>query len=52
VLYLKAWSEGNPIPFGEKISGEVTYSSVLRERLEADTLYQLIQVPVGSVVIK
>ena len=52
VLYLKAWRDGSTIDFGKKISGEVSYSSILCERSDGDTLYQLIQVPIGSVVVK
>jgi hypothetical protein len=51
-MYLKAWSTGGSIVFGKKISGEITYSKTLREKLDGDTLYQLIQVPVGSVILK
>jgi hypothetical protein len=51
-LYLKAWQEGSAIVFGNKISGEVTYSRILLERAVGDTLYQLIQVPIGSVIVK
>jgi hypothetical protein len=52
VLYLKAWQEGSALAFGNKISGVVSYSRILLERLDGDTLYQLIQVPLGSVVVK
>jgi hypothetical protein len=51
-LYLKAWREGSSVVFGNKISGEVTYSKILLERPDGDTLYLLIQVPIGSVVVK
>jgi hypothetical protein len=51
-LYLKAWQEGSAITFGKKISGEVSYSRVLCERSDGDTLHQLIQVPIGSIVVK
>jgi hypothetical protein len=52
VLYLKAWRDGSTIDFGKKISGEVSYSKILLERADGDTLYQLIQVPLGSAVVK
>jgi hypothetical protein len=51
-LYLKAWRDGSTIDFGKKISGEVSYSRILCERADGDTLYQIIQVPMGSVVVK
>jgi hypothetical protein len=51
-LYAKAWTTGSSMPFGQKITGEITYSNVLRERLENDTLYVLVSVPIGSVVLK
>jgi hypothetical protein len=51
-LYLKAWRDGSTIDFGKKISGEVSYSKILLERAVGDTLYQLVQVPMGSVVVK
>lgn len=52
VLYLKAWRDGSAIDFGKRISGEVSYSRILCERMAGDTLFQLIQVPMGSVVVK
>lgn len=51
-LYLKAWYTGDMRPFGERIRGEVTYSTTLLERTEGDTLYQLLQIPVGSVTVR
>jgi hypothetical protein len=51
-LYLKAWHTGDTRAFGETIEGQISYSRVLAEKLEGDTLYQLVQVPVGSVVIQ
>jgi hypothetical protein len=51
-LYLKTWRDGSTIAFGNKISGEVSYSRILCERSDGDTLYQLIQVPIGSVTVK
>ncbi|MBD3322222.1 MAG: hypothetical protein GF350_14075 [Chitinivibrionales bacterium] len=49
-LYLKSWHHGSDISFGDSISGKITYSSVIAERDGKDTLLQLVQVPVGSVV--
>lgn len=51
-LYLKAWRDGSTVDFGKRISGEVSYSRILLERTHGDTLYQLMQVPIGSVVVK
>jgi hypothetical protein len=50
-LYLKAWHTGDTRPFGEEIHGEVMYSKVLLEHVVDDTLYQLLQIPVGSIVV-
>jgi hypothetical protein len=52
VLYLKAWRMGNMKAFGTRISGEIMYSTVLYERQGDDTLCQLVEVPIGSVVLK
>ena len=51
-LYLKAWHTGDTRAFGETIEGEVSYSTPLRERVVGDTLFVLLQVPVGSVTVK
>ena len=51
-LYCKSWSLGNYRAFGSRISGEITYSKILLERLENDTLYTLVSVPIGSVIEK
>jgi site-specific recombinase XerC len=51
-LYLKSWSLGNTAHFGTKISGEITYSRILLERLDGDTLYTLVSVPMGSIIEK
>jgi hypothetical protein len=51
-LYLKAWRTGDMRNFGQTISGTITYSKVLFDRLSNDTLYQLIQIPIGSIVIQ
>jgi hypothetical protein len=49
-LYCKVWSQGNQIAFGARISGEITYSKILLERLDGDTLFTLVSVPLGSIV--
>jgi hypothetical protein len=51
-LYLKSWSLGSTVRFGTKISGEITYSRILLERLDGDTLYTLVSVPMGSIIEK
>jgi hypothetical protein len=51
-LYLKSWSLGSRMRFGAKISGEITYSRILLERLEDDTLFTLVSVPMGSIIEK
>ena len=51
-LYAKQWSNGAKIPFVEKISGEITYSKTLIERVQDDTMYVLVSVPIGSIIVK
>jgi hypothetical protein len=51
-LYAKQWSDGGHFIFGDKISGEITYSKILAERVQDDTMYVLVSVPIGSVVLK
>jgi hypothetical protein len=51
-LYLKSWSLGRRVRFGEKISGEIIYSRILLEKLEGDTLFTLVSVPTGSIIEK
>lgn len=51
-LYLKVWYSGTWIPFGTPIEGEVVYSKVLHERIANDTLYQLMILPLGSIVVR
>ena len=51
-LYCKSWSQGNHGAFGTRISGEITYSMILLERFENDTLYALVSVPFGSIIEK
>jgi len=52
VLYERAWSGGDARDFGAEIAGEITFSDVLLERSESDTLYVVVQVPYGSVAMK
>jgi hypothetical protein len=51
-LYNRAWLGGDPRDFGADIAGEITYSNVLLEKPEGDTLCVVIQVPYGSVSVK
>jgi hypothetical protein len=51
-LYLKAWHTGQKILFGQPISGTITYSNDLFSKETGDTFYQLIQIPLGSVVLE
>ena len=51
-LYCKAWLSGEKIPYGAPISGKVLYEKNLRARMKNDTLFLLLMVPVGSVVVK
>ncbi len=51
-LYHKAWNSGRRIPFGEEIFGKVMYSKVLMEKVESETLWVLLHVPIGSVVLE
>jgi hypothetical protein len=51
-LYLKAWHLEQHIAFGAPISGEIVYSKGVYDTLVNDTLYHLIKVPVGSIVLK
>ncbi|MBD3390759.1 MAG: hypothetical protein GF418_01880 [Chitinivibrionales bacterium] len=50
-LYLKAWHTGQSLAFGTRVSGNIMYSKELYSREQDDTLYQLLIVPVGSVVL-
>jgi hypothetical protein len=50
-LYLKAWHTGTNLAFGNPVSGAITFSRELLSRESGDTLYQLLLVPVGSVVL-
>jgi hypothetical protein len=51
-LYAKAWHTGDKRAFGRKIRGDVSYTRACAEKLVGDTLYQMIQVPVGSVTVR
>ena len=52
VLYERAWIAGDARDVGSEISGEISYSSVLLESPDSDTLYVLVQVPYGSVSVE
>jgi hypothetical protein len=51
-LYCKTWAIGGAKPFGTRISGEITYTRTLLERLDGDTLFSLVSVPTGSIIEK
>jgi hypothetical protein len=51
-LYCKAWHAGNKIPYGTTVSGKVNYSKDIRARMKNDTLFLMLMVPEGSVVLK
>jgi hypothetical protein len=51
-LYLKSWRRGDMRPLSRQVRGEIAYSRVLFEKDTGDTLYQLLQVPIGSIVVK
>jgi hypothetical protein len=51
-LYCQAWHLDTKIKFGQKISGEILYSKTVFNRQEGDTLFALVQVPIGSIVLK
>jgi len=51
-MYMKLWSQGVFAPFGRKISGEISYSKVVLEKIENDTLYTLVSTPFGSIILK
>jgi hypothetical protein len=52
VLYLKTLYSGEKISYGAQISGEVLYNKGLRTRAADDSLFVLVMIPVGSVVVK
>ena len=51
-LHLKEWRTGSMRSFARPISGDIAYSKVLFERTNGDTLCQLIQIPIGSIIVK
>jgi len=51
-LYLKAYQSQQPVSFGTSMQGQIVYSKVVHETLQNDTLYQLLQIPASSVVLK
>jgi hypothetical protein len=51
-LYCKTWSQGGKIPFGKPVSGKISYSRVVFEKLTGDTLFQLLMVPAGSIILE
>lgn len=51
-LYLKAWYWGKDVRYGTKIFGTVSYSRILTEQIREDTLLQLIQIPIHSIVFE
>jgi len=51
-LYMKSWHVGDKTLFGSPIHGDIMYSKTLLERQAGDTVFVLIQVPVGSIVVK
>lgn len=51
-LYCKAWSQGDTIPFGKPLSGKISYSKVVFDKVTGDTLFQLLMVPAGSILLE
>ena len=51
-LYLRKWRDGEYISPAQGISGEITYSRKLCGRSDGDTLFLLLQVPLGSIVVE
>ena len=49
-LYLKKWRDGVYVSPTRGIGGEITYSRELCRRSDGDTLFLLLQVPLGSIV--
>jgi hypothetical protein len=50
-LYCKTWSQGNTIQFGKHVSGNISYDKVVFEKFTGDTLFQLLMVPSGSIIL-
>lgn len=51
-LFCKAWFTGSTIIFGTSIKGDIAYSNTLFAKSDGDTLYVLLEVPVGSIEVK
>jgi len=51
-LALKSWSSENSQINSDQISGEILYSRIIYEKCIGDTLYVLMEVPIGSICIK
>lgn len=50
-LYLKKWRDGVYVSPTRGIGGEIAYSRELCRRNDEDTLFLLLQVPLGSIVV-
>jgi hypothetical protein len=51
-LYLKSWHQGTLLPYGTPIQGVISYNTITAERIRGDTLYLLMQIPLGSIEIR
>ncbi len=51
-VFAKIRSLGRNMSFAGKFSGEITYSALLCEHAARDTLFVLLKVPLGSVVVR
>jgi hypothetical protein len=51
-LYLKARALGRDISFGERVSGEITYAATMCQQAAGDTLFVLLKVPTGSIIVR
>jgi hypothetical protein len=51
-LYCKTWSQGGNVQFGKPVSGTISYSKVVFEKVAGDTLFQLLMVPAGSIILE
>jgi hypothetical protein len=51
-LYLKARALGRNISFGEQVSGEITYAATMCQQAAGDTLFVLLKVPTGSIIVR
>lgn len=50
-FYIKSWYGGDSIPFGRQINGSVMYSRTLLQKELGDTLFMLLDIPMGSIVV-